>query len=154
MYNVLKDLAPQTAASIARGLLQKSAGPLISGDFESFAACFHLPQSFATPMGLRILRTREDLRLFFEDLVDFYNLSGAKVINRKLLQADFLGEGSAVCLHENRLIGSQGVLQPPVRFFSIMQKYDQHWAVSYCEYTSSDNLDYCRALMKRREFAL
>ena len=103
---------------------------------------------------MRILRTRADLRLFFDDLVDFYHLSGAKVINRKLLQADFLGEGSAVCLHENRLIGSRGVLQQPVRVFSIMTKCDQHWAVSYCEYTPADNLDYCRALMSRRDFAL
>ena len=143
-----------TAADIARGLLHNSAGPLISGDFESFAACFHLPQSFSTPAGIRILRTRAELREFFDDLVEYYKLQGTKLINRKLLQADFLSEGSAVCLHENRLIGSRGVLLPPVRTFSVMRKCDQHWAVSHCEHSSSDHLDYYRVLLGKRSLAV
>lgn len=143
-----------TAADMARGLLHKSAGPLISGDFESFTARSHLPQSFSTPSGIRILQTRAELGAFFDDLVEYYQLQGAKLVNSKLLQADFLNEGSAVSIHENRLIGRSGVLLPPVRTFSVMRKCDQRWAVSHCEHSSADHLDFYRVFMGKASVAV
>lgn len=143
------NLRSDPASRIALDLLSKSAGPLISGDFESFAACFHLPQALATPTGVRVLRNREDLQDMFEDLLRYYRGKGTTIVNRTLIQAEFWGEGGVISIHENLLIGRKGVIAPPIRQVSVLQKKHDSWRVSFCEYTPADDVDFCRALMGR-----
>lgn len=132
---------------ISFDLLQRSAGPLLTGDFEAFAACFHLPHALTTPVGLRIIRTREDLRAMFDEITQFYGGKSTQTVTRKLLKADYTSDTTAVCIHENHLIGSKGLVTAPVRVFSIMHRRPRGWAVSYCEYTPGECLDFCRALV-------
>lgn len=120
---------------------------MISGDFESFAACFHLPQAMATPERMRILRTREDLRELFDDLQRYYRLNGTKMVSRRLVKAQFMGEASVISVHENILIGKTGVIAPPLRQTSVLQRKGGSWRVGFCEYTPADDLDFCRVLV-------
>lgn len=136
-----------TADAIALRLLHKSAGPLISGDFEEFAACFHLPQTFATPTQFRMYRTREELRDLFDELLAYYRLNGTKLVNRRLVRAEFLSENSVVSIHENFRIGRTGLLAPPLRQMSVLQKKQGNWRVGFCEYVQADDADFCRALV-------
>lgn len=137
----------KSADDIALALLHQSAGPLISGDFDSFAACFHLPQAMATPSRLRILRTREDLRELFGDLMQYYRVNGTKMVSRRLVKAEFMGDASVISVHENILIGKTGVIAPPLRQTSVLQKKSGCWRVGFCEYTPADDLDFCRVMV-------
>ena len=136
-----------SADDIALALLHRSAGPLISGDFESFAACFHLPQAMATPSRIRILKTRADLRELFDDLMQYYQVNGTKMVSRRLVKAEFMGEASVISIHENILIGKTGVIAPPLQQTSVLQKKNGNWRVGFCEYTPADDLDFCRVLV-------
>ena len=141
------DWGMKSADDIALALLHQSAGPLISGDFETFAACFHLPQAVATPSQLRILRTRGDLRELFQDLIEYYRSNGTGMVNRRLIKAEFMGEASVISVHENILIGNKGVIASPLRQTSVLQRKTGCWRVGFCEYTPADDLDFCRVMV-------
>lgn len=131
---------------ICLDLLRRSANPLLSGDFEGFAACFRLPQTITTPNGLRLLRNRNDLEDLFHQVRAYFADQKIKMITRECVKSEFAGEATIMSVHESRLITPGGIISPPYQVFSIIERHAEGWHVTFSDYAVGDSLDHCLAL--------
>ena len=127
-------------------LLRKTGRPLMNGDFASFAACFKLPQTITTPLGIRKLTTTEELRHHFDEVRDFYQSQKVKAITRNCVKADFAGEATVLLVHETFLMKPVGLLRAPYQVFSILERHAEGWHITFSDYAVGDSIDQCRAL--------
>jgi hypothetical protein len=65
-----------SAFEVASSLLEITGKAIETGDFDTFAACFKLPQSLGTMDGIRKLTTRDDIRQVFDGVRRRYREMG------------------------------------------------------------------------------
>lgn len=132
---------------ICTDLLVKSGDPMVSGDFAAFALCFHLPQMITTPLGVRIISTRAELFDVFTQVRSHLFGSGAVMLSRTCVKADFATEDTIFTIHEGLVVGKKGALRAPYEVFAVLQKKEGNWRVAYSDYAIGDSMNHCRALL-------
>jgi hypothetical protein len=124
--------------AISQDLLDRTGKAYVMGDFDSFAACFLLPQHVATHDGTRYLETREDLRAMFDSMRAFFAERGATHLDRVNVAAEFTGADTISATHHSRLMAGDRVIQTAYPAHSILKRHDGAWKVAFSQYAVPD----------------
>lgn len=124
--------------AIHQDLLDRSGKAYVEGDFDSFAACFLLPQHVATYDGTRHLETRDDLRAMFDSMRAFFAERGATHLDRQNVAAEFIAEGTISATHHSRLMAGDVVIQTAYPAHSILKRHEGAWKVAFSQYAVPD----------------
>lgn len=135
--------AARPAQKILTELLDGTARPLLGGGFDAFARCFHLPQTLTTTDGMRLIRTREELRQLFYDLRGYYGEIGVEMLTRQPVRAEFANEHTILAVHQTFVIGQQGLMRDPYEVLTILQRKEGIWAASYSDSALGGDLQGC-----------
>lgn len=112
------------AEEIADELLFKTGKALITRDFDGFRPCFGLPHLIETEAGRRILKTTEDLRRAFDDVVRYYAEERVADLARTVVEARFLDADTIGSTHVTRLMQADGrSLRNPFPVYSIIRRH-------------------------------
>lgn len=128
------------AEEIADELLFKTGKALIARDFDGFQACFGLPHLIETQEGRRILKTHEELRCAFDDVVRYYAEERVADLARTVVEARFLDADTIGSTHVTRLLQADGcTLRNPFPVYSIIRRHGHlDWKVMSSVYAILD----------------
>lgn len=128
------------AEEIADELLFRTGKALIAGDFEGFHSCFGLPHVIETEGARRILRTSDDLRCVFDDVVRYYADQGVTDLVRTVVEARFIDSDTIGSTHVARLLQAGGsLLRKPFPVYSIIRRHGHlDWKVMSSVYAILD----------------
>jgi hypothetical protein len=126
--------------AVSQYLLDETGAAYLGGDFDRFAACFHLPQHVATYGGTRELRNPDDLRDLFTSMRAMFALKGATHLDRRCLRAEFDGPDTVRAIHESRLMAGDKVIETAFPAFSILRRIDGVWKVTFSQYAVDQDI--------------
>lgn len=124
--------------AIHQALLDRTGAAYVMGDFDSFAACFLLPQHVATHDGTRYLETRDDLRAMFDSMRAFFAARGVTHLDRHSTAAEFDGPDTISATHHSRFMAGVVVVQTAYPAHSILKWHDGAWKVAFSQYAVPD----------------
>ena len=136
----------KTAADVSNYLLDITGRAMMSGDFETFRSCFHLPQKLETFDGTRERRTPDELRQTFEPVRIHYRRQGVTQLVRDCVSAEFKGDDEVHATHQAFLLAGTELRQQPFPGFSILKRVDGDWKITFSQYAITDTPDHNRAL--------
>lgn len=125
---------PKLAKEIAEDLLHRTGDALISGDFEAFIDCFHLPHSVLTANGENKLETAADAERVFKSVREFHKRAGVTEMVRNSIAAEFCDPDTINATHETRLLSQNRFVEEPYPVFSVLRKIDGKWVGVSSEY--------------------
>ncbi|MDJ0823821.1 MAG: hypothetical protein QNJ09_18690 [Paracoccaceae bacterium] len=137
--------AERDPAEISDYLLRKTGEAFISGDFDSFAECFELPQDIETFEGQRHLETLEDLRSLFTSLQGYFRSLGVTSLERHCIEAKYRDPDTIAATHQSRLMTGSVLLRAPYPAFSVLKRRDGVWRVAFSQYAISDAPEHLKA---------
>jgi hypothetical protein len=140
-------LSPEAAKKISEDLLERTRLGLIEGDFDTFAACFVLPHEVDTIDGRRMIRTPEEFRKMFNNIVRFFEETGVTELSRQCIEASFKDENTIGATHKSRVLKGEVLVQDPYPAYSILKCFDGHWKVTFSQYSILDKPAHNKALM-------
>lgn len=126
--------SPATAKVIAESLLQRTGAAMMSGDFEDFAACFHMPMVIITEDRENVLESVADLELVFQNVRAAHRRSGVTEMARHPLAAVFSDPETIKSSHETRLLSGARLVEEPYPAISILKYIDENWVITQIEY--------------------
>ena len=132
-------------AEISNELLATTGEALVGGDFDSFSACFELPQDLETFEGQRRLETRDDLRALFTSIQAFFRSLGVTLLERHCVEAKYRDPETIAATHQSRLMAGSVLLRAPYPAFSILKRRDGVWRVAFSQYAISDAPEHLQA---------
>lgn len=137
------------AEEIADELLYKTGKALIAGDFDGFLPCFGFPHIIETGDARRILRTPDDLRRVFDNVVRYYTDQGVVDLARTVVEARFLDADTIGSTHVARLLQSQSTaLRNPYPVYTIIRRHGYlDWKVMAGVYAILDSAAHNAALV-------
>lgn len=135
---------------VAEKLLEKSGKAVMSGDLAAFASCFFMPQEIQTFEGSRWVLNINDLEQILTDLRQNFSERGITDMVRRVITARFTGPDTIESAHETRLLAGNQIVNGPYPTFSILQKTDDNWQVSFSQYAVQRGDEHHDALIGRR----
>ncbi len=136
----------RTAKDISEMLLELTGGALLSGNFETFAACFHLPHTIETPDHKRVLETRTDLRAVFDSVTDDYRRKRITRLVRICEVATFKSETRVEATHITHMMAEDQRVGDPFPNFSVLEFIDGRWQATATQYAVDKTTTVGRAL--------
>ncbi|WP_147111510.1 hypothetical protein [Tateyamaria sp. syn59] len=140
----------QTTASpsdISETLLAKTGDALLSGAFETFAACFSLPYTVETVNGQNVIGSRNSLRTTFDAVHGHLVKQQVTMMARHCVSASFRSPDEVAATHETRLISRDILVQEPYPAFSLIKRQpDGSWKVHFTSYVIVDSTELNNAL--------
>ncbi len=129
------DLQPQiTALKIAEAILEITGDALMTGDFDAFAAVFHVPQFMATMAGPVHMETVDDMRRCFDEMHQHFKGIGVTELVRACVAAEYKSPTRIESTHVTELLQNGKRLNEPYPVFSVLEKIDGDWKVTGGEY--------------------
>jgi hypothetical protein len=122
------------ASDIAEAILEVTGDALLSGDFEAFAAVFHVPQTMATMAGSIHMETIDDMRRAFDDMQAHFKAVGVTKMVRTCVAAEYKSPTRIETTHVSELLQDNRRLTEPYPVYSILEKVDGDWKVTRGEY--------------------
>jgi ketosteroid isomerase-like protein len=122
------------ASDIVEAILEVTGGALMSGDFDTLAAVFHVPQTIATMAGPIHMETADDLRRAFDGTHQYFKDLGVTEIIRECVAAKYTSPTRIECTHVTELVKNGERLNDPYPVFSVLEKVDGGWKVTRGEY--------------------
>lgn len=122
--------ADQSAAEeLVRQFLAKTGKSVLTGDFATYAECFHLPQNFETFDGPRLLETTQDLNAVFLSVQKWLLNMGATQFARDVLAAEFRGDDLVITAYETRIMRGNELLADPYPNYGSIARVDGTWKI-------------------------
>ncbi len=122
------------ASDIAEALLEITGDALLSGNFDAFAAVFHVPQVMATMAGPIHMETMDDMRRAFDEMHQHFKAIGVTEMVRTCVAADYKSSTRIESTHVSDLLHNGKRLSEPYPVFSVLEKVDGDWKVTGGEY--------------------
>ena len=123
-----------SAQTIAEDLLEITGRAIMTRDFDSFRSSFHLPQNIQT-MGQSIyVETAEDLRRAFDQMCNHLEAIGVTDLVRFVAAAAYQSPDRITSTHVADLLRDGKRLQDPYPAFSVLERFDDAWKITSCEY--------------------
>jgi hypothetical protein len=127
--------------AVSEYLLARTGEAYMVGDFDSFAACFALPQWIETFKGRSLIATPDELQALFNAVrSNFYRL-GVTDLVRRCVAAEFRDPDTIEATHETRLLSGARLVQPSYPCFSVIKRTEQGWLVAGGQYAIQDALE-------------
>lgn len=131
---------------VSEALLEKTGAALMSGDFETFQACFILPQEMETFEGLQRIETTAQLRKIYDAVRRYHARLAVTYMARNCLEAEYRDDDTVEATHETRLLSGQRLIQRPFPVFSVLKRVDGVWHVASTKYAIVDAPELSQAL--------
>ena len=122
------------ASDIAEAILEITGDALLSGDFDAFAAVFHVPQVMATMAGPINMETVDDMRRAFDELHQHFKAIGVTDMVRSIVAAEYETPARIQSTHVSNLLHNGKRLNEPYPVFSVLERINGDWKVTGGEY--------------------
>lgn len=137
-------------AAIHQFTLDITGLALETGDFDLFAAFFHLPHHIETFGASVVLRTQRDLRVVFDNSRTHVEHSGIARRVRDCISASFQGADTILATHVSRVMHGHQQLREPVPCHSVLERIGGLWKVVRSSYAIEESdKPYDRLLTRR-----
>ena len=120
-------------------LLLRTGDALISGDFDSFLACFHLPHRIELYDGTNYLESANDLRSVFDANRTYFERIGVTKLVRICVESAFIDPETITTTHQSRLLRENELLQEPYPVYSVVKWIDGAWKITHGKYAIADS---------------
>lgn len=120
--------------AVSEYLLARTGEAYMSGDFDSFAACFALPQGIETFKGRNLIANPEELLAFFNAMRAQFCRLGVTDLVRRCVAAAFRDPDTIEATHETRLISGALLVQPCYPCFSVLKRTPRGWLIAGGQY--------------------
>ncbi len=134
---------------VARHMLKVTGIALDRNDFDLFAQFFYLPHLVETFRGKQKVRTREDMRLLFDNSVYQAKLLGVTQRVRRCLSAEFREDGSFVSAHETHMMCGDQLVRDPIPAYSIKKLVNGVWQQTFSAYAADGNSEHTLELLTK-----
>ncbi len=135
---------------VADMMLRVTEAAYFSGDFETFATWFHLPQTVGTFDGDRRLETEADLRAVFDAMLAHFKAVGVIALRRKVLAARFIAPTVVEATFAAQYILRGHVLSEETVGHGHLRYVEGQWKIAESHYASPDP-EITRALMEEHQ---
>ena len=122
------------AIAIHSRLLEDSRLGLVTGDFERFLSCFHLPNIISTWEGATVFETPADMRRVFDGMLAHLTAMKVTRYERSCISAHFIGRDKIEAIHESRFYDKDGFVAVPSTAHSIVERIDGRWLLTNGRY--------------------
>ncbi|MEQ6248775.1 hypothetical protein ABMC89_07790 [Sulfitobacter sp. HNIBRBA3233] len=136
----------ETAKDVSQRLLEITGTALLSGDFDRFMSCFHLPHCIETSDRKAVLETRDQMRAVFDRVVCDYRRKGVTDLVRVCDVAEFRGSDRIEATHTTHMMAGNYRVQDPFPAFCVIARVDGDWKLSASQYAVDNNTTVGRAL--------
>ncbi|KQB97498.1 hypothetical protein AL073_00660 [Loktanella sp. 1ANDIMAR09] len=136
------------AEDIAQAILEITGEALLKGDFDAFAAVFHVPQHMATIIGPIYMETHEDMRRAFDAMHRCFQETGVTELRREVTDARYISNTRIESTHVGETRTADGKIEGPYPVFSTIEKIDGTWKVTGGEYVMKADSMQTHALSK------
>lgn len=136
----------KTAHEVSEHLLERSGTAMLSGDFDTFASCFELPQEMDTFHGRNLVETRDELRTIYDSVRQLYRSHGVTDMARHCVEAVFVNADTVRATHQARLLSGTELVLGPFWAMSVLRRDGDVWRVASCQYAINDAPDLNDAL--------
>lgn len=128
----------KTATEIAEALLEKTGHAVMTGDFETFRACFILPNEVHTLDGHQVVNDAAKLREIFDGMREHLRMQNVTHMIRRIYRAQFEDPDTISSAHTTRLVSGTMYVQEPYSVASKLRRTDGVWQVAYSKYSVVD----------------
>ncbi len=142
----------RTAKDISEMLLELTGDALLTRNFETFAACFHLPHTLETPDHKRVLHSRRDLQNVFDNVTDDYRRKRITRLVRICEVAEFKSETRVEATHITHMMSGDQRVGDPFPNFSVLEFIDGRWQATATQYAVDKQTTFGRAISKASRF--
>lgn len=136
-----------SAHKLAEEYLNTTGSCFQTGDFDTFANHFHLPQEVETQKGQRQINTRDELKEVFQSVRDLFSETGITELVRVCLAAEYINEDTIVTTHESRMLAGTTLKKSPYPVISILRRIDGKWQFVHSNYAVAGDPELNTVLM-------
>jgi hypothetical protein len=137
-----------SAFEVASSLLEITGKAIETGDFDTFAACFKLPQSLGTMDGIRKLTTRDDIRQVFDGVRRRYREMGPYRLDRWIAAALYDGPDEIRSSHVTHVLSTEGrLLMDPFVSMTRLERQAGQWQIADNLYSVNKDTAHGQALL-------
>jgi len=127
------------AKEISEEILEVTAQAMLSNDFESFAPWFHLPHYISSTKDKVKLTTREETRVMFDKVVEYYTLYRVTELIRIVEVSEYLTPTRIEATHITHVMsGSQRVVGS-YPCYSVLKLTDGRWQLHNSQYAVDEH---------------
>jgi len=137
----------EAARKIAEKLIYRTADALVSGDFDTYQACFDFPTTLESFEGNRAVNTLEDLEKVFIGVRQFLFVNNVTSLERKFIEAEFAQSDTIHTLHETYALNGCTLVKEPFPIFSVLRHVDGGWKVTRSCYALLESNELGRVLV-------
>lgn len=132
---MVERLTPVSSAQdISQFYLDRSAGAMMAGDFETFLSCFTIPHTIVTFEAKQVLSNLEEFREVFDRVRENNQRMGVTQMVRNCIEACFEGEDTVLATHVSRMLNGDQLVMEPYPCFSRLIRVQNGWKVAHSEY--------------------
>ena len=143
---MIDSMGSEKAREIAEGFLEITGKALLSGDYESFVACFHLPHTIETPDQKTVLKTDAAFRRVFDRVCEDYRTRGVTDLIRICDVAEFRGPHRIESTHTAHLMSGSYRVVEPYPSFAVIERFGERWLITSSQYAVDQRTTVGRAL--------
>ena len=143
---MIDSMGQEKAREIVEGFLDVTGRALLSGDYDSFLACFQLPHTIETPDQKTVLKTDAAFRRVFDLVVEDYRNRGITDLIRICEVAEFRGPHRIEEMHVSHLMAGNYRVVEPYPSYSVIERFGDSWRITSSQYAVDDRTTVGRAL--------
>ncbi|MEL6957765.1 MAG: hypothetical protein AAGL89_02295 [Pseudomonadota bacterium] len=110
--------------------LVRISTPFISGDFEAWEACIHLPLALVTQSGPVTLYDRDDLRKNFDLYIQATRIMGLTEVFRTPVSIEDCDDGTFIVTYRTELLSNGTRRTNPYTSSALVLKIDGTWRLN------------------------
>ena len=126
------------AFAISNYLLDVTEAAYLADDFDSFAHCFHVPNTVGSFEGDYVVETRAALEANFNAMRATFEAKGVVALRRKTVSAKHLDPNTVQATFTSQLVIRGHVLGDEAAAMSLIRKIDGRWQVVESRYAQQD----------------
>ena len=136
-----------TPHAVSEFMLDRTGRALLNSDAQLFETCMALPQHMETFEGSIYCETIAHLHTIFYSVVDHMHRCNVTDLARHCIAAEYRGPDTIEATHETRILSGTRVIQPAYPVFSILQRIEGRWKITYSMYAITDAPVHSQALI-------
>lgn len=136
-----------TPRAVSEHLLRVTAHALMTKDFDTFAACFRLPQKMTTAGTQVVVKCIDDFRTCFDQFCALLDESGVTELYRECIAAEFKGRDRVEATHISYVRRDGVNIVTPYPVFSVLEREGNRWVITSSDYMLDDDQPLARAIL-------
>lgn len=129
-------------------LLELTGNAMLCNNFDRFALCFHLPHTIETADNKRVLKTKQDLRNVFENVLHDMRTRQVTALVRYCEVAEYRTDTRIEATHISHMMSGDLRVVDPFPVFSVLEFVDGHWQIMSSQYAVDNQTTVGRAIAR------